>query len=219
MANGTSAHRRRLALALMVSICVAGSTFGADVIDKTYDTRAQAAAALGYTSSRLAFATPTGYEDGIAVYQFVRHGEYVASYARVRAASRSEAYSVVFLNGREVRVPNEGLIEEGEMEAPTAWCVPSGSWDDTLSQNGCCSFTAVSGSTKCFNSADYGTTWASCIHVCGTALVGGCVPSGGIDDTLGLTTCCSGSAVGGSTHCLDPRDYGTTWKSCVQTCQ
>ncbi len=219
MANQALSQRCHLALALTVSTWVVGPALAAERIEKTYATRADAVAALGYAQSRLVFATPAGYEDGVALYQFVRHGEYNAVYARVRAASRSEAYSVVFLNGREVRVPNEGLIEEGEMEAPTAWCVPSGSWDDTLSQNGCCSFTAVSGSTKCFNAADYGTTWASCIHVCGTALVGGCVPSGGIDDTLGLTSCCSGSAVGGSTHCLDPRDYGTTWKSCVQTCQ
>lgn len=186
---------------------------------KVFESRAEAVATLGYGSSRIVFATPVGYEDGVALYQIVRHGEYVAAYARVHAASRADAFSVVFVQGREVRVPNEGVVEAGDAEVPLAWCVPDGGWDDTLAQNSCCSGVAVSGSTKCFNAADFGTTWKSCIQVCGTRLVGGCVPSGGTDDTLGLTSCCSGSAVPGSTHCLDPRDFGTTWKSCVQTCQ
>ncbi len=217
MKNG--AMDRVAALAGAVALTLASQAAAARPAATVYDSRTEAAQALGYASDKLVFATPAGWEDGVALYQFVRHGEYTAAYARVRVAARAEAVSVVFLQGREVRVPNEGVLEESPAEAPTAWCVPSGSWDDTLSQNSCCSFTAVSGSTKCFNAADYGTTWASCIHVCGTALVGGCVPSGGIDDTLSLTRCCSGAAVGGSTHCLDPRDYGTTWKSCVQTCQ
>ena len=107
--------------------------------------------------------------------------------------------------------------------SPTAtpqsgWCVPDGGFDDTLYLTSCCSGVAVSGTTVCANAADYGTTWASCNHVCGTVLVQGCVPSGGTDDTLGNTSCCSGQAIPGSTHCLDPRDYGTTWTSCVQTC-
>lgn len=45
-----------------------------------------------------------------------------------------------------------------------------------------------------------------------------CVPSGGIDDTLYQTDCCSGQAVPGSTTCANPADYGTTWASCSHTC-
>lgn len=100
-----------------------------------------------------------------------------------------------------------------------ACCVPDGSVDDTLGMWSCCSGYAVSGSTVCTNPADYGTTWTSCRQVCGTAPVGGCIPSGGWDDTLSITHCCSGVAVTGSTWCLNPADYGTTWKSCVQQCQ
>jgi|GEM_PF-6263784 len=48
--------------------------------------------------------------------------------------------------------------------------------------------------------------------------VPGCVPDGGIDDTLYITDCCSGTAVPGSTVCTNPADYGTTWLSCTQTC-
>jgi hypothetical protein len=45
-----------------------------------------------------------------------------------------------------------------------------------------------------------------------------CIPSGGIDDTLYRTHCCSGRAVHGSTYCTNPADYGTTWYSCSQIC-
>lgn len=45
-------------------------------------------------------------------------------------------------------------------------CVPSGCPDDVLSNTDCCSGVAVSGSTYCGNPADYGTTWASCYHIC-----------------------------------------------------
>ncbi len=114
------------------------------------------------------------------------------------------------------------LVEAGFFaEPPTtaaACCIPDGSVDDTLGKWSCCSGFAVSGSTVCTIPSDFGTTWTSCRHVCGTRPVGGCIPSGGIDDTLSITTCCSGSAVPGSTWCLDPADYGTDWKSCAQTC-
>lgn len=111
-----------------------------------------------------------------------------------------------------------GLTLLSAVAAHASYCVPDGGWDDTLTQNACCSGYAEPGTTVCFNPSDYGTTWASCVQVCGTRPVGGCVPSGGIDDTLGINTCCSGAAVPGSTHCLNPDDYGTTWASCVQTC-
>lgn len=97
-------------------------------------------------------------------------------------------------------------------------CVPAGGVDDTLSETYCCTGVAVSGSTVCLNPADYSNGWASCSHICGTQPVNGCIPSGGIDDTLYLTSCCSGQAVPGSTWCLDPADYGDDWISCVQTC-
>jgi len=98
-------------------------------------------------------------------------------------------------------------------------CVPDGGVDDTLSETNCCSGYAVNGSTVCLNPADYNNGWRSCSHICGTAPVNGCIPSGGIDDTLYSTDCCSGAAVPGSTWCLDPADYGTDWISCVQICQ
>ena len=98
-------------------------------------------------------------------------------------------------------------------------CIPDGGVDDTLGVTSCCSGFAVSGSTVCTNPADFGTTWASCQQVCGTAPVNGCIPSGGWDDTLFNTSCCSGQAVPGSTWCLNPNDFGTTWKSCVQQCR
>ncbi len=112
---------------------------------------------------------------------------------------------------------NPELTTSSSEQAVTS-CAPDGSVDDTLGMWSCCSGFAVSGSTVCAKPSDFGTTWASCRHVCGTAPVSGCIPSGGWDDTLSNTRCCSGQAVSGSTWCLDPRDWGTTWKSCVQRC-
>jgi hypothetical protein len=51
-----------------------------------------------------------------------------------------------------------------------------------------------------------------------TAQAQACIPSGGIDDTLYRTHCCSGRAVPGSTYCTNPADFGTTWESCTQIC-
>lgn len=45
-----------------------------------------------------------------------------------------------------------------------------------------------------------------------------CIPSGGLDDVLYQTDCCSGEAVPGSTYCSNPADWGTTWASCTQLC-
>jgi hypothetical protein len=108
--------------------------------------------------------------------------------------------------------------ESTDTTAQEVGCIPDGGFDDTLGQTSCCSGFAVNGSTVCTNPADFGTTWATCSHVCGTRPVNGCIPSGGWDDTLGQTSCCSGQAVPGSTRCLDPRDFGTDWRSCVQQC-
>jgi hypothetical protein len=46
-----------------------------------------------------------------------------------------------------------------------------------------------------------------------------CIPPGGLDDVLDVTHCCSGVAVAGSTICANPADWGTSWASCVHTCQ
>jgi hypothetical protein len=103
--------------------------------------------------------------------------------------------------------------------ASANFCVKDGGFDDTLYQSSCCSGVAVHNSTVCANPADYGTTWASCSQICGTQPTSqGCIPDGGVDDTLYSTDCCSGRAVTGSTTCLNPADYGTTWASCVQVC-
>ncbi|MBI3179919.1 MAG: hypothetical protein HYZ27_09680 [Deltaproteobacteria bacterium] len=57
---------------------------------------------------------------------------------------------------------------------------------------------------------------------CGVAEGGcpplGCVPDGAIDDTLGVTHCCSGIAVAGSTYCAIESDWGSTWATCGQIC-
>ena len=46
-------------------------------------------------------------------------------------------------------------------------CIPNGQWDDVLYETDCCSGYAVPDSTYCHNPSDYGTTWASCIQLCG----------------------------------------------------
>jgi len=83
---------------------------------------------------------------------------------------------------------------------------------DVLGATGCCSGYTVPGSTFCSHHAD-------CAQICGTPLVDGCVPSGGVDDVLSAISCCSGAAVAGSAWCLDQDDWGTDWTTCVQTCQ
>lgn len=124
------------------------------------------------------------------------------------------------LQQRTLEADDKAALQCSQTHYPTTVnCVPDGGVDDTLSSTSCCSGVAVTGSTYCLNPADWGTTWASCYQICGTPLVGGCVPSGGIDDTLTNTSCCSGSAVPGSTRCLNPADYGGSWTTCVQTCQ
>jgi hypothetical protein len=102
---------------------------------------------------------------------------------------------------------------------PTVSCIPDGGVDDTLSNTSCCSGIAVNGSTYCINPADYNNGWASCFHICGSVSTGSCAPSGGGDDTLSQTSCCSGAAVSGSTRCLNPADYNNGWATCIQTCQ
>ena len=56
--------------------------------------------------------------------------------------------------------------------------------------------------------------FSGAISLYGNAQPLGCVPDGGIDDTLGVTSCCSGVAVHGSTVCSNPQDLTT----CNQIC-
>lgn len=101
---------------------------------------------------------------------------------------------------------------------PPAGCVEDGGFDDVLDRWSCCSGVVVVGTVVCVRPEDRGGTWDSCIQICGTRLVGGCVPAGGFDDILESTKCCNGSSVPGSGRCLDPADYGTSWRSCVHKC-
>lgn len=99
-----------------------------------------------------------------------------------------------------------------------AGCVADGGFDDTLDRWSCCSGIVVPGTVVCIRPEDHGGTWDSCLQVCGTRLVGGCVPPGGIDDKGESTSCCSGRTIPGSTRCLNPADFGTTWRTCVHLC-
>ena len=45
-----------------------------------------------------------------------------------------------------------------------------------------------------------------------------CVPAGGVDDTLGKTSCCAWFAINGTTVCNDPNDFGTDWATCNHIC-
>jgi len=200
-------------------------------LEKVFSSRDEAVKASGLDLDGVILMTPAEYKDGIALYQLQDVSDHRPIYVFVRADSPTEVASFVFVRGREVAVPGETLTgpapraaSSSDLRALAAFCVSDGGWDDTLYQTSCCSGVAVSGTTSCFNAADYGSSWASCIHICGTQLVpdpygGYCVPSGGIDDTLSNTSCCSGAAVSGSTHCLDPRDYGTSWRTYIQTYQ
>jgi len=126
-------------------------------------------------------------------------------------------YNDLGAQARTLENDDKSALQCSQSRYPTTVsCIPNGGVDDTLSNTSCCSGVAVSGSTYCLNAADYGTTWASCYQICGTPLVGGCVPSGGIDDTLSNTSCCSGAAVSGSTRCLNPADYGGSWATCIR---
>lgn len=45
-----------------------------------------------------------------------------------------------------------------------------------------------------------------------------CISSGGVDDILGNTNCCSGTSVSGSGCCIYEGDWGGSWASCSQIC-
>lgn len=116
-----------------------------------------------------------------------------------------------------------GTYGRGAWQLPlpseSATCVPDGGIDDTLYKTACCGWDSVDNTTVCLNPSDYNNGWASCSHICGGTLnANNCIPSGGIDDILSNTHCCSGASVPNSAWCLDPADWNDDWTSCVQTC-
>lgn len=90
---------------------------------------------------------------------------------------------------------------------PSISCVPDGGVTD--------------GSIGCCSGATFGsyTTSDGTFSICASVPAGGCAGPGGVDDTHSTTSCCSNSAVSGSTRCLNPADYNNGWASCIHTCQ
>ena len=114
-------------------------------------------------------------------------------------------------------VPHPPPLEPDPLPA-TSDCVPDGGFAEPY-RGPCCSGVIAAGTTFCSNPEDWGTTWRTCRHVCGSRLVNGCIPRGGITDVLGLTDCCSGLHDSDSVRCLDPADHGVTDRTCVMTCR
>ena len=100
----------------------------------------------------------------------------------------------------------------------TGDCVPDGGVAEPF-RHPCCSGVIAGGTTFCSDPIAWGNTWRTCRHICGSRLVNGCVPSGGVTDILRLTDCCSGASVHNSALCLNPADFGTTWRTCVFRCR
>jgi hypothetical protein len=90
---------------------------------------------------------------------------------------------------------------------PTTSCIPDGGVTD--------------GSSSCCSGYTFGsyTNADGTFSICASVPAGGCAASGGVDDTNSTTSCCSGSAVSGSTRCLNPADYNNGWATCIHTCQ
>lgn len=89
---------------------------------------------------------------------------------------------------------------------PSISCIPDGGVTD--GSIGCCSgytFGSYTNSDGTF-------------QICASVPAGGCAAAGGVDDTWSSTSCCSGSAVSGSTRCLNPADYNNGWATCIHTC-
>lgn len=73
----------------------------------------------------------------------------------------------------------------------------------------------IDGSPHVLTAATYGRgAWQLSLP----ADFGACVPDGGADDTNGLTGCCSGLAVSGSTFCINAADRNNGWASCYHVC-
>jgi serine/threonine protein kinase len=100
----------------------------------------------------------------------------------------------------------------------TGDCVPDGEFAE-LFPRPCCSGVIAGGTTVCSDPNDWGNTWRTCRHICGSRLVNGCIPSGGVTDILRLTDCCSRASVNSSARCLNPADWGITFRTCVFTCR
>jgi len=99
----------------------------------------------------------------------------------------------------------------------TGGCVPDGGFAER-SGRPCCSGVIAGGTTVCSDPDDWGNTWRTCRHICGSRLVNGCVPRGGVTDFLRLTDCCSGASLPRSERCLNPAD-SITYRTCVFTCR
>lgn len=89
---------------------------------------------------------------------------------------------------------------------PTTSCIPDGGVTD--------------GSIACCSGYTFGsyTNSDGTFSICASVGAGGCAGGGGVDDTWSSTSCCSGSAVSGSTRCLNPADYNNGWATCIHTC-
>jgi hypothetical protein len=89
---------------------------------------------------------------------------------------------------------------------PTTSCIPDGGVTD--------------GSLSCCSGYTFGsyTNSDGTFSICASVGAGGCAAAGGVDDTNSSTSCCSGSAVSGSTRCLNPADYSNGWATCIHTC-
>lgn len=90
---------------------------------------------------------------------------------------------------------------------PAVACIPDGGVTD--------------GSVACCSGITFGSycTVDGCFSTCASVAPGNCAPSGGVDDTLYTTSCCSGVSVNWSTRCLNPNDWNNGWASCIHTCQ
>jgi len=200
---------------------------GLDLAPRVFASREAALDASGLAAAERVVLRPLAVFGNLVLYRFSEPfdgGETARFEAWVQGGGAARTW--VAVAGRLVAAPGEGVQNvparpDGDLTRVTAasgWCAPAGGFDDTLSHWSCCTGYAVSGSTVCYNASDYGTTWTSCSHVCGTAPVGGCIPSGGVDDILSSTSCCSGTSVSGSGRCLNPAHWGGSWASCIQTC-
>jgi eukaryotic-like serine/threonine-protein kinase len=115
------------------------------------------------------------------------------------------------------RSPAAPVPPPAPASSDAAGCVPDGGFAETLKRP-CCSGVIAAGTTLCRDPKDWGGSWSTCRHICGSRPLNGCVASGGVDDILQLNHCCSGASVNGSMRCLNPADDGTTWRTCVHTC-
>lgn len=111
-------------------------------------------------------------------------------------------------DGRSLESDDKSALQCSQSTYPPATsCIPDGGVTD--------------GSIACCSGHTFGsfTNSDGTFSICASVAPGGCAASGGVDDTLSTTSCCSGVAVSGSTRCLNPADYNNGWATCIQTCQ